>query len=150
MKKILIVLSLSLALPAAVSWAVCCTSITAGPSAWAPEFNKVGCSRSAKVSYGGTATVKCGTENLYMTTVTQTSKLYVVVAGMGDALAASNVIGRDVNCNAETVVAKWTPTAGCAVLTGQSCYSQYGIKTTACATAPAQTVTVSSNVAICP
>lgn len=133
MRKVLSILVISLAM-----------------TAWSPEFNKVGCNRSAKVSFGGTATVKCGTENLYMTTVTQAAKLYVVVAGSGDALAASNVIGRDVNCNTETVLARWIPTAGCSVLTGQRCYSRYAITTTACATSPAQTFTSDSAAVVCP
>jgi hypothetical protein len=150
MKKMILILSLvaSMAMGQMVQ-AVCCTSINT-VTAWAPEFNKVGCTRSAKVSYGGTGDVRCDATNLYMTTVTQTSKLYVVVTGMGDALAASNVVGRDVNCNAGTTLAKWTPTAGCAVLTGQRCYSRYEVKTTACATSPAQTVTSDSAAVVCP
>lgn len=147
MKKTLIVLILALC--PGVAWAVCCTSINT-VTAWAPEFSKVGCTRSAKVSYGGTGFVQCDATNLYQTTVVQTSKLYVVVTGMGDALGASNVVGRDVNCNATTTLAKWTATPGCAVSTGQSCYSVYALTTTACATSPATTVSSTSAVATCP
>lgn len=150
-KLILIVLSLSLAILPAVSWAVCCASISAGPVAYAPEFSKVGCSRSAKVSYGGNANIQC--DPLVVppaTTVIETSKLYVVVAGMGDALAASKVYNTDVRCGANTIVATFTQTPGCSVLSGQQCYSQYTIKTTACASSPAQTVTVNGASATCP
>jgi hypothetical protein len=149
-RKILIALSLSLLIPTAVCWSVCCTSITAGPTAWAPEYSKVGCAAASKASYGGTANVQADATNLYMSTIVVTSKVMSTAAGRSPVAAGSQVLGRDVRCNAETVVASWTTTPSCVIPRGTMCFTRWSVATTACATAPAQTVTVDSAVTTSP
>src|SRR3954469_23416706 len=124
MRKIPIVLLASAAWPC-VALAVCCSSLTSGPTAWAPTSAKAGCGPAFKATYGGTTNVQAGAENIYMTTVQQTAKLYQTVPGRPNALVASRgPIGSDIRCNANTGVALLTTTPTCAILKGKSCFTR--------------------------
>lgn len=151
MKRILIVPVACLLLPYA-AWAVCCSSITAGPTCPKPEFSHTGCGALYKISYGGNCNVTTDNSALY-----QTSALIVCTAEMvpppgfpgGIIAKKSNNVG--LNCgNVTTGIGFWTTTLNCPVRSGTQVDGRCTVTTTACPTAPAVTKEATSDIATAP
>ena len=150
MKKILIVLLVSLAWPC-VAWAACCTSIVLGPTAWLPEFVHGKCTmKSNKANYGGTANLKADATATGTTAVTEIARLKQSVPGVDPTTVTSRTAQETLNCNATTSVSIWTLSPSCNIMSGSRYFVEYSIFTAPCGGQNGQTTTVTSAIVTCP
>jgi hypothetical protein len=147
----LLTAAVCLAASASVAVATCCTSVTSGPVAYAPEFSNDSCLTGyRKASYGGSVTF--ATDNTFVTArpATCTAEL-LVDQTMGYIVVASSGGPAWINCGATTQVSGWPTTMTCLAQSGRTYASRYtGVYTGLCNINSTLTVTVTSTTSTCP